>query len=257
METSYIDIKLSGAIDGLELSPDTYDIRQLTKILESVEALIAGSGDERGLVTLEIQEGSVINRFKTTLPAMLAATALLVQVNETHSLRGLTSQFCSGIKTLQQEAQKLGVEVSIGTSQQANVLSITPTTTFEEADDIWVEAEVYLYGKVVNAGGKSRSTLKLQGEGEKQYTIQTTTDYLMGQEENILYRTYGVRASGLQNVRSRELKDLKLLELFPHAPKYDANYLNSLIEKARPAFEGSTYEEIMDEIRPTTIYTED
>lgn len=46
-------------------------------------------------------------------------------------------------------------------------------------------------------------------------------------------------------------------EVYGNAPKYDANYLKSLIEKARPAFEGSTYEEIMDEIRPATIYTED
>lgn len=46
-------------------------------------------------------------------------------------------------------------------------------------------------------------------------------------------------------------------EEYGNAPKYDANYLNNLIEKARPAFEGSTYEEIMDEIRPATIYTED
>ena len=256
METSYIDIKLSGTIDGLELSPNTYDIRQLTKVLESVEELIAGSDDERGLVTLEIQEGSVINRFSTTLHKAVAVTALLAHVSGTHSLSGLEPRFCKGIKMLQQEAQKLGVQVSIGTSQQANVLSITPTTEFEDADDIWVDVEVYLYGRVVNAGGKSRSTLKLQGEGDKQYTIQTTTDYLMGQEENILYRTYGVRASGLQNVRSMALKDLKLLELFAHAPKYDANYLNNLIEKARPVFEGSTYEEIMYEIRPTTIYTE-
>lgn len=256
METSYIDIKLSGAIDGLELSPSTYDIQHLSKVLMSAEALIAGSGEERGLVTLEIKEGSIINRFTTTLSKVLVVTALITHVSETHSLRGLDSKFREGIKILQQEAQKLGAQISIGTSQQANVLSITPTTIFEEVEDIWFATEVYLYGRVINAGGKSRSSLKLQGEGEKSYTIQTTTDYLMEQEANILYRTYGVRASGLQNLHTGELKELKLLELLTHAPKYDADYLNSLIEKARPVFGGSTYEKIMNEIRPSAIYTE-
>lgn len=256
METGYIDIELSGAINGVNLSPSTYDIQHLSKVLRSVEELIAGGSNERGLVTLDIREGSVINRFQTTLQTDLTVTTLITQLNNTQSLVGINLQFSEGIKILQQEAQKIGVQVSIGTSQQAKILSITPSTVFEEVKDIWITTEVYLYGKVTNAGGKSRSTLKLEADGNKQYTIQTTTNYLMEQEANILYRSYGVHVTALQNLYSGELKELKLLELFPHSPKYDDNYLNNLIKKARPTFAGSTYEEIMDEIRPSSIYTE-
>ena len=59
-------------------------------------------------------------------------------------------------------------------------------------------------------------------------------------EENLLYKKFGVRASGKQNVETGEIdtKSLKLLELIDYNPKFDNDYLNTLINKAKNNWRG-------------------
>lgn len=51
----------------------------------------------------------------------------------------------------------------------------------------------------------------------------------------MLYKKYGVRAVGKQNIETGEIdkSSLKLVELIDFTPKYDDEYLNSLILKAK------------------------
>jgi len=53
-------------------------------------------------------------------------------------------------------------------------------------------------------------------------------------EDNILYKTLGIRATGKQHSETGEIDTgtLKFIELVDYQPKYDEAYLNTLIEKA-------------------------
>jgi hypothetical protein len=65
--------------------------------------------------------------------------------------------------------------------------------------------------------------------------IHTNKDYLTTLENNILYRTYGIRAIGKQHIETGELdrSSLHFVELIDYQPRYDEDYLNSLRAKAQ------------------------
>ena len=61
----YIEIKISGFKGNLKLTPETYDIRELTELIEQVERMLfSGERKERPLISYHIEEGSVKNIFK-------------------------------------------------------------------------------------------------------------------------------------------------------------------------------------------------
>ncbi|MET4083310.1 hypothetical protein ABIB40_003279 [Pedobacter sp. UYP30] len=81
--------------------------------------------------------------------------------------------------------------------------------------------------------------------------IETGQDFLMEQEENLLYKKFGVRAKGKQNLEIGEIdtKTLKLVELVNYSPKYDSDYLTNLINKAKKSWKGVDTNEWLINIR--------
>ena len=106
--------------------------------------------------------------------------------------------------------------------------------------NVWVDAEFYFYGILTNAGGKSKANIHLDTSDYGLITIETGKDYLEGQEQNLLYKKLGVRASGKQNLETGEIdtKSLSLIELIDYDPNFDSNYLDVLIKKAKKSWDG-------------------
>ena len=61
-----------------------------------------------------------------------------------------------------------------------------------------------------------------------------------GQDENLLYKKYGIRALGKQNIETGEIdrSSLQLVELIDYDPLFDESYLNALISKAKNNWKG-------------------
>ena len=61
----------------------------------------------------------------------------------------------------------------------------------------------------------------------------------------------GVRASGKQNVESGEIdaRSLRLIELVDYDPKFDSDYLNDLISKAKKSWKGVNPDEWLMNLR--------
>lgn len=81
--------------------------------------------------------------------------------------------------------------------------------------------------------------------------IETGQAFLKEREENLLYRRFGVRVLGLQNLDTGEvdMKSLKLLELIDYNPKFDKTYLNSLIERAKNSWDTIDPDEWLLDVR--------
>ena len=71
-------------------------------------------------------------------------------------------------------------------------------------------------------------------------TIKANKEYLSEIEGNPLYRKYGVRVKAKQNAVTGDIDkgSLELLELIDYSPKFDENYLESLISRAAPKWAG-------------------
>jgi len=237
-----IEIRVVGKSGNLELKPENYDIRHIGSILQNVEDLLFPNNKrDRPLLTYDIKEGSVRHIFKTPVQYIIGFSAVLGQIEESKSIDFLDLNTARAIESIQELSIQKNYEFQFSTSVKENVeLSISPQTKFYRTENIWVDAEFYFYGVLTNAGGKSKANIHLDTQEYGSITIATGKDFLEGQEENLLYKKFGVRAIGKQNLQTGELdtKSLKLVELVNYSPKYDSDYLNSLISKARKSWKG-------------------
>lgn len=250
-----IEIRVRGKSGNNDLTPDNYDIKHIVSILQNVEDLLfPNNRKDRPIITYDMESGSVRHIFKTSMQYIIGFSAVLMQVQTTNSIDFLDLKTSRAIESIQNLSQQKNYEFDISTSVNPEfVLHIDPNTKFMKTEDIWVEAEFYMYGVLKDAGGKNKANIHIDTDDYGYLAFETGQDFLMNQEENLLYKRYGVRASGKQNIETGEIdtKTLKLLELINYDPLFDKNYLDRLIEKASDNWENIDVDEYMAEVGGT------
>ncbi len=248
-----IEIRVIGKSGNMELTPENYDIRQIANILQNVEDLLyPNNKKDRPLISYDIEAGSVRHIFKTPIQYIIGFSAILGQIQESNSIDFLDLKTARAIENIQQLSQQKNYHFEITTSVKKEVeLSINPNTKFFRAENVWVDAEFYFYGILTNAGGKSKANIHLDTSDYGSITIETGKDYLEGQEQNLLYKKFGVRASGKQNSETGEIdtKSLSLIELIDYNPNFDSNYLDVLIKKAKKSWNGVDTNDWLNNLR--------
>ncbi|NLT51461.1 MAG: hypothetical protein GXX85_11140 [Ignavibacteria bacterium] len=237
-----IEIRVIGKSGSLELKPDNYDIKHIASILQNVEDLLyPNNKKDRPLITYDIQEGSVKHIFKTPIQYIIGFSAILGQIQESNSIDFLDLKTARAIENIQELSQQKNYEFQFSTSVKKDIeLTINPNTRFFRKENTWADAEFYFYGILKDAGGKSKANIHIDTDDYGYLAIETGQDFLMEQEENLLYKKFGVRVTGKQNLETGEIdtKSLKLVELINYNPKFDSDYLASLISKAKKSWKG-------------------
>lgn len=235
-----IEIRVVGMSGIQNLSPENYDIRHIATILQNVEDLLyPNNKKDRPIITYDIQEGSVRHLFKTTIQAVIGFSAVLSQVQANESIDFLELKTARALENIQNLSRQKNYEFQIKTSLSDNCeLIINPSTKFLRTENIWVDAELYFYGILKDAGGKSKANIHLDTQDYGYLSIETGEEFLKERQENLLYKQFGVRANGKQNVETGEIdtKTLSLIELIDYNPKFDNAYLSSLIKKAKKSW---------------------
>jgi hypothetical protein len=244
MENSgFIEIRISGSMGNLELSPDTYDIREVIAILENAENLLfPNDKKERPPISYKIEEGSVRRIFKTSLQYIIGFNAVIGKVAETKNIDFLDLPSAKAFENIQEIATKKDYTFQIFTSvENSKEVKIDRSTHFYRTENVWVEAEFYLYGKVTNAGGKDKANIHIYTEELGTVRIETPISFLEAYEDNLLYKTFGIRAVGKQHTKTGEIdkSSLKFLELLDYEQIYDEKYLKSLRDKAKKSWIGN------------------
>jgi hypothetical protein len=250
----HIGIRISGSKGNLELSPDNYDIRDIISVLENAENLLfPGEKRDRPVISYHIENGSVKHVFKTSLQFVIGFNAVLGQISSDQSIDILHQNTAKAIESFQDVAAKKNYVFNIYTSiGQSNTLKIDSTTRFYRTESIWADAEFYFYGKVVNAGGKNNANIHLNTDEYGVIRIQTPISFLEQYEDNLLYKSLGIRASGKQNTDTGEIdtSSLNFIELVHYESKYNEDYLKSLRDKATKSWLGKVNSDLwLDEIR--------
>ena len=248
-----IEIRVSGKKGNVDLSPDHYDIREIAHIFEVVEAILFTSGKKnRPEITYAIESGSVLHQFKTSFQTVVAVTAILANVSETGNIDKLDLPTARAFEKLQRDAVSKNYEFTIRTSEwHDRELRITPETNYRRTEEVWVDAEIYLYGTLTDAGGKDKSNVHLDTKEYGQVTIEVDKEYLKNLRENLLYKEFGIRTIGKQNsvTGDIDLSSLKLVSLQGYRPVYDEAYLNGLISKAKKSWIGVDVDHFLADLR--------
>ena len=248
-----IEIRVKGKLGHLDLTPDTYDIKEIGSLLKNIEELLYPTNKkDRPIISYDIQEGSVKHIFKTSLQAIIGFSAVLGQIQKANSIDFLEPRTAQAIEDIQQVSYEKNYEFEIYTSTNEEVaLYINPDSRLVRSNSIWVDAELYFYGTLTNAGGKNKANIHIDTEEFGLLTFDTDKDFIREREENFLYKKFGVRANGKQNIETGEFdkSSLTLVELVDYSPKFDDSYLNTLIQKAKNNWRGVNPDLWLSELR--------
>jgi len=248
-----IEIRVVGKFGNNDLKPENYDIKHIASLLQNVEDLLyPNTKKERPLITYDIQEGSVKHIFKTTIQTVIGFSAILSQIQANESIDFLDIKTARAIENIQNLSLQKNFEFQIKTSLKDDYeLKISPQTKYFKSENIWVDAEFYFYGILKDAGGKSKANIHLDTDDYGYIAIETDKDFLEEKEENLLYKKFGVRATGKQNIDTGEIdtKSLKLVALIDYSPKFDNDYLSQLISKAKKSWKGINPDEWLMNLR--------
>lgn len=238
----FIEIRITGSKGNLDLTPDNYDIRDIISILENAENLLyPGDKRERPNISYKIEEGSVKHILKTSIQYIIGFNAIIGQVSQVQNIDFLDLNTARAFENIQDIAAKRNYVFSIKTSlDPTNEVKIDKSTRYARTEAIWADAEFYFYGKVTNAGGKDKANIHIYTEELGTVRIQTPISFLERYDENLLYKTFGIRATGKQHSETGEIdtSNLKFIELVDYQPKYDEQYLKTLREKAKKSWLG-------------------
>jgi len=245
-------VHIEGKKGCVPLSPDNFDITMLHEILGYVKDLLKQEkGTDTPTVLSGIENGSVKGLFKTSKENAVKISAVLSMLAQTPMLDQFEPSTSRAFEGFQSFAVRYDVRVGLSTSVNPDKeVSISPTTNLHRTNDMWVDTEVYLYGKIMDAGGVTKTNVHLQTDIGN-VKIEASEEEIVSIKENPLYKMYGIRAKGKQNVITGEIdrRSLRFLNIIDYNPSYDEAYLNSKIEKATPTWRGIDIKSFLHEIR--------
>ncbi|MFZ1331085.1 MAG: hypothetical protein WAR83_02785 [Flavobacteriales bacterium] len=231
------EVRIDGKRGNTDLKPTEFDIRELRGLLDEVEVLLfPNDRRERPVISYEVAGGSVRNLFRTGVQSIASLGAVIGLVNTQRTLDILEPRTAKAFETIQQWAIEKDYVFTLTTSTDPVVeLRVDRSTAYFRTEATLVETELYLYGKVTDAGGKEKPNIHLQVEGQGIFTIDADESFLAALEHNILYHQLGIRAIGRQNVHTGEIErgSLKLIELIDYDQRFEENYLAKLQAKAK------------------------
>lgn len=242
-KNGFIEISIAGSKGNLELTPDNYDIREVIVMLENAENLLfPGDKRDRPIISYKIEEGTVRHIIKTSIQYIIGFNAVIGQVSQVQNIDFLDLGTARAFENIQDIATKRNYVFTIKTSlENTNEVRVDATTRYYRTEAIWADAEFYFYGRVTNAGGKEKANIHVFAEELGTVRIQTPISFLEQYDDNMLYKTYGIRATGKQHSETGEIdtSTLKFVELVDYQPKYDERYLKELRKKAKKSWLGS------------------
>jgi len=237
METKGLfEIRVIGEKGNEPLNPLNTDVKEIKAMLENIEDILYPNQKDRPIISYSIEEGSVKHIFMVATQALIGLTANLNVVNTEKSIDFLELKTAQAIEKIQNIAysKNYSFELKTSVAETQFIFEINPKTQYKRTLDLWVDAELYFYGEITNAGGKNKANLHLDTEDFGRIIIDVPKEFFENEERNLIYRKYGFRVLGKQSVSSGEFdkSSLKFIEMIPYSPKFDEDYLNTLIKKS-------------------------
>jgi hypothetical protein len=240
-----LEFHLSDVIDNRPLTPATVDLPTLRGFLEEVEKLIKGDFREASLSDsrVRLEPGSI--KLVALVSSLLAADVQtdLAKLDEMGDLDAIQPRRAEVIEQWQSRARRFPNRTyCIQSSPFLPAVRIGNNSQFQHGSETaWVTVEKYLSGKVVNAGGKQDPNvhLVLADSGES-VRISATEQQLGGEKENQLYKDVTLRVKAEQHIRSKALRDVRLIQFLTSTNEADEQALANLWKKGREAWRDVT-----------------
>ncbi len=233
-EQGYIEVKIDGLVGDKPLKPIDIDIVEIKEIINDVETFLyptRGEKSERPHISYRIEEGSARNLFYLPISGVLLFNGLSTEISNRGNIDFLDNKRAEIIDKFQRKAAEKNLEISFYSSTNTEpILTINKNTSYFKVAATFIETEFVLYGKVNEEGGNNPNFHLLTKEYGKLVISASEQQLLEGEKR--LFKVYGVRAKGKQNIADGKPFDLKLVDYITYNPNYDEHKLDLLIERA-------------------------
>lgn len=233
-EQGFIEIKINGNYGNKALNAMDFDIDEIKELINDLETFLYPSRVEkadRPHISYRIEDGSVRNLFYLPISGVLLFNGLITEIRIRGNIDFLDNKRAEIIDKFQRKAAEKDFEISFSSSSnQEPILKINKDTAFFKVAANFIETEFILYGKINEEGGNKPNFHLLTKEYGK--LVISATEQQLIEGEKRLFKVYGVRARGKQNLADGKPFDLKLIDYITYNPNYDEHKLDLLIERA-------------------------
>lgn len=235
-EKGYIEIKFEGRVGDHKLSPMDIDISEIKEVINDIENFLYPTRiekTERPLIAHKLEEGSAKHKFFLPITGVILFNGLIGEIGNRKSTDFLDYKRAEIIEKFQRKAKEKVLEITFSNSLDDNKeLRITKNTNFYKAQADWINTEFYLYGEIYQEGGITPNLHIVTKEYGKLTVLATKEQLTEGEKK--LYKFYGLKATGKQNVDTKKIDDLKLVDFIEYNPVFNKSELDILISKAKP-----------------------
>ena len=241
-KTRKILFRLTEKADGREVTPATIGLNRFNRFNREVEEFLVGTNHRVPLdeAHVAIEDGSYGLAVFLTAAVAASVEPDLQRLEHENALNTIDTRRAAVVRRWQQRARtEDGYSVSIHHSDPAvRPIRVSHESDFHTPDqDEWVSAEKYVVGRVLEVGGRTRVNVHLALEdGGKTLIAASSEDYLKDLRANYLYHRVQVHVAAEENIRTGELRDVRLLAFIGEGPSYDERELESAIEKGTRAW---------------------
>jgi len=229
---------VSDHIDGNEVSPSFVPLALLGEFQKDVGNFLRGSNRDVDLaeVIVSIEQGSLA----FLAVGLLTASTLwndLERLQTSNSLASIDPKRAKVIERWQTFAKKNAHRRYFVTNKSAQFsFSVDANSNFHSSENVWIQVEKYLHGKVIDIGGKIIANVHLELEEGTTLKIAATQEQLAQGEQNRLYRPALLHVMAEENLLTGQLRNHRLLDFVDYQPSYNETTFNQMVARGTQAW---------------------
>ena len=233
-----LKLAVSDKIDDVEIGPSYVPLGLLGEFQKDVSDFLRGASKDvdSKRVIVSIESGSLAIEAK----GLLSAPNLwrdLEHLENSGSIARIDSKRAKVILKWQAAAKaNTNRQYKLADSSGAIVLTVSADTEFKRADDVWVHAEKYVLGVIVDMGGSKDPNIHVKTEDGRTLTISASQAQLAESEKNRMYRQELLHVSGQENLLTGELQKMRLIAFQTYKPRFDESEFEEMVARGTRAW---------------------
>ena len=237
MNNNFIRLTIKGKNDdGSAVELDNVSIKLLQESLDAFTKLKFSEDEEDPTVSLK--KGSVV--CERSIPKDFKPSSSHIKITPNNHIE--TNDYFYDFFTAVRKISKNNKATCKVTTHQFDKkfidVDINETTVIDnpQKNEVEVDVELYLYGKIINIGGmKPNLHLKLSDQDIKPVVIDTDEETL--RDQFLIYEDKGCRVTAKQNLKTKEYSNYKLIEFVNYIADYDEEKFQQDVKALEPTWD--------------------
>jgi len=240
-DSKQLSFVIKDKVFGENLSPSNITLPLLKDFTNQVMTFLRGSTrPDLGVVKAKIIEGSLAVATIDTTDILSEAYEDYQVIKSEGDLGSIDPARARVVELWQDEAKKGANRIyelfSGATTAASAKVVISSETDFKVKAELWVDVELYIYGKIFDLGGKNKPNVHIELENGTSIKVGAEQSVLFKDDENRLYKDQLVRITAKRNIKTGRIKDEQLISFERYDPEFREDEYEQIARKAMVAW---------------------